>query len=145
MRALTIHEPYASLIILGYKIFETRSWLTHVRGEVAIHASKRPMDAEGIRLAEKYGIIPQYGKVLGVVDFVECWKYYPMYPVRFPTYHKVLVPSDGDEKKMIRTPITEFEMGDFSEGRYAWEFHVKEKFANPVPAKGQQGFWKWVA
>ena len=38
MRVLTLHQPWASLVAVGAKCFETRSWRTHYRGELAIHA-----------------------------------------------------------------------------------------------------------
>lgn len=40
MKVLTIRQPWASLIILGYKRFEFRSWKTSYRGDLLIHAGK---------------------------------------------------------------------------------------------------------
>ncbi len=39
MKVLSIRQPWASLIVNGYKIFEFRSWNTKFRGEFLIHAS----------------------------------------------------------------------------------------------------------
>lgn len=40
---LTLHQPWATLIALGVKTIETRSWSTKYRGPIAIHAgTKRP-------------------------------------------------------------------------------------------------------
>lgn len=44
MKALTLCQPWASLIAWGEKQYETRSWSTDYRGLLAIHASKRPSD-----------------------------------------------------------------------------------------------------
>jgi hypothetical protein len=41
MKALTLWQPWASLIALGAKTIETRSWSTKYRGPLAIHAAKR--------------------------------------------------------------------------------------------------------
>jgi hypothetical protein len=38
---LTLHQPWASLIALGVKTIETRSWSTKYRGPLAIHAGKK--------------------------------------------------------------------------------------------------------
>lgn len=38
VRALTVRQPWASLIALGTKRIETRSWSTRYRGPLAIHA-----------------------------------------------------------------------------------------------------------
>ena len=40
MKALTIRQPWASLIAAGVKTIETRSWRTSYRGPLAIHAGK---------------------------------------------------------------------------------------------------------
>jgi hypothetical protein len=41
MKALSLHQPWASLIGLGVKTIETRSWSTKYRGPLAVHASLR--------------------------------------------------------------------------------------------------------
>lgn len=40
MKAITILQPYAALIVAGAKIYETRSWDTPYRGKIAIHTGK---------------------------------------------------------------------------------------------------------
>ena len=40
MKAITILQPYASLIVAGHKKYETRSWDTPYRGKIAIHSGK---------------------------------------------------------------------------------------------------------
>ena len=46
-KALTLWQPWASLIALGVKTAETRSWATDYRGPLAIHAAaRRPLDHE---------------------------------------------------------------------------------------------------
>lgn len=40
MKALTLYQPWASLIALGVKTVETRPWATKYRGPLAIHAGK---------------------------------------------------------------------------------------------------------
>ncbi len=42
MKALSLRQPWASLIADGHKTIETRTWRTHYRGPLAIHASTRP-------------------------------------------------------------------------------------------------------
>lgn len=41
MKALTLWQPWASLIAVGAKTIETRSWPTKHRGRIAIHAAQR--------------------------------------------------------------------------------------------------------
>ena len=40
MKVISIKQPWASLIVAGYKKFEFRTWKTNYRGEILIHASK---------------------------------------------------------------------------------------------------------
>jgi hypothetical protein len=40
MKALSIRQPWAWLIVNGYKDIENRSWPTRYRGDVLVHASK---------------------------------------------------------------------------------------------------------
>ena len=40
MKALTLTQPWASLVAIGAKRIETRSWSTPYRGLLAIHAAK---------------------------------------------------------------------------------------------------------
>jgi len=41
IKALTLWQPWASLIALGIKFIETRSWSTKYRGPLAIHAGMK--------------------------------------------------------------------------------------------------------
>jgi hypothetical protein len=51
VKVLTLHQPWASLVALGVKTIETRSWSTSYRGPLAIHAGRRwepvVLDPEG--------------------------------------------------------------------------------------------------
>jgi hypothetical protein len=80
-RAVSIRQPWAWLIVNGYKDIENRSWRTRYRGRILIHAgvSTRELKEhvlEGIR--RRYGIrLPsEYdrGGIVGVVDIVDCLK-----------------------------------------------------------------------
>lgn len=46
--ALSIQQPWAWLLVNGFKPVENRSWPTKVRGRIAIHAGKK-FDYEGYR------------------------------------------------------------------------------------------------
>jgi hypothetical protein len=45
-KALSVQQPWAWLIVNGYKPVENRDWPTNVRGEIAIHAGKT-FDTDG--------------------------------------------------------------------------------------------------
>jgi hypothetical protein len=46
MKALSIRQPWAWLIVKGYKDIENRTWATKLRGRVFVHASKGMTRAE---------------------------------------------------------------------------------------------------
>ncbi len=48
MKALSLKQPYAELILEGKKKIELRKWNTKFRGEFFIHASKNP-DKESMK------------------------------------------------------------------------------------------------
>lgn len=70
MKALTIIQPWATLIASGHKMNETRSWKTNYRGEVLIHAGKNPKRkaarsrATTMNKSEKYSEIILLGQML---------------------------------------------------------------------------------
>ena len=71
MRALSVRQPWAEQILSGEKDVENRSYLTHHRGPLLIHASKT-MD---VRDVEAAGLRPEAlatGALIGVVHVVDC-------------------------------------------------------------------------
>lgn len=44
MKALSIKEPWAGMILAGLKHIETRTWSTNYRGDLLLCASKKPKD-----------------------------------------------------------------------------------------------------
>ncbi|ETT32155.1 ASCH domain-containing protein [Paenibacillus sp. FSL R5-808] len=139
MKAITIIQPWATLIALGEKQFETRSWFTKHRGELAIHAGKK-IDREAC-LAEpirstlaRYGYtadnLPN-GAVVAVVVMKDCLQ-------------SVDTWTDGyllENGSYVYPP--EYEFGDFTPGRYGWQLSNVRPLPEPIPAKGQQGLWNW--
>lgn len=48
MKALTVRQPHAQLIVMGVKTIETRSWKTDFRGPLVIHAGATPPKTQDI-------------------------------------------------------------------------------------------------
>ena len=130
IKAITIWQPFASLIMCGSKNFETRTWTTNYRGPLAIHSAKRwrKEQRNWTRSLHNIGHLDRTqetiarGCILGVCELVEVW----------PGEHPAL-----DAMK------SEYEdrFGDFSPGGYAWELEEVERFDEPIPYRGQQGLW----
>ncbi len=79
MKALSIRQPWAWLIVHGYKDVENRTWSTKFRGRVQVHAGKIPdpgwfpqlaleVEAGGIALPDQ----PSLGALVGEVDIIDC-------------------------------------------------------------------------
>jgi hypothetical protein len=70
VRAITIRQPWAELIVRGEKDVENRSWRTHHRGPLLIHAGGR---AHREAYAE-HGVPDdaQRGALIGIVEVVDC-------------------------------------------------------------------------
>lgn len=90
MKAITIKQPWASLIVESGKDIENRTWPTHYRGPVLIHASKKLDDWEcyaANALIEFKGITMQLekwsdtnlplGGIIGVAEIVDCVTSHP--------------------------------------------------------------------
>lgn len=139
MKAITIKQPWATLIVLGEKKFETRSWQTKHRGPLAIHAGKS-IDKESCeyppikQALQRHGILDYKdlptGVVVATTELVDCHS----------------IPCDetpeGIEfgKKLTGDEVY---FGYFDTGRFAWELANLHVLPEPVPAKGKLSLWNW--
>jgi hypothetical protein len=69
LRALSIRQPWASLILSGAKRIENRSRPTHFRGRVFIHASLSQADREFFSAG--FDTLPR-GAIIGSVEIIDC-------------------------------------------------------------------------
>ncbi|RXZ84609.1 ASCH domain-containing protein [Paenibacillaceae bacterium] len=139
MKAITIHQPHATLAALGLKGFETRSWATKYRGPLAIHAGKQ-IDREACEREPIKSALAEYGytadnlptgAIIATAELSDCLK-------SIDTW------TDGYElegRRLVYSP--EYEFGDFTPGRYAWELTDVQQLPDTIPAKGQQRIWNW--
>lgn len=140
MKAITIWQPWAELIVMGYKLNETRSWATTYTGPIAIHAAKyRKLPHEVYaEIAAAIGITPD--------GYRGSWLYYLEHGVPAESFGAVL--GTATLGKALPTTLRaatprEKALGDFTPGRYAWPLYDVARFDKPIPAKGKQGLWTW--
>ena len=74
MKALSIKQPRADLIIRGLKDVENRTWSTTYRGPMLVHAGLGLMPGPAIRLFYGAGHQWELGGVIGIVDLVDVLK-----------------------------------------------------------------------
>jgi len=159
--AITLWEPWATLIAIGAKKFETRSWAppAELKGKrLAIHAAKRWTSRQK-EWAERFAALPgqedlfaeelqkwryqqvrwkppTLGHVLCTVTLAAWWTVWPESELWNDTLERVRPASIRDAQ------LAEFAFGDFRRGRFAWELTRCVKTAQ-TPASGQQGIWIW--
>ena len=145
MKAISLWEPWASLIRTGAKTWETRSWPTSYRGELLICAAKgglskadllyylclwefqgglaplvgKPLDLSGHSWPGVQIDNLNFGKAVAIVNLTDCW--------RTDDLHLAEIGTDNP-------------FGDFSLGRCAWKLELIEPI-EPFPVRGRQGFF----
>lgn len=135
VRTISLWQPWATLIALGHKRYETRSWGTAHRGLVAIHAAKRPLGADERHLLrelrEEHGIhlrpreLP-FGAVVAVGQLATCRQ-------MTPELCAEIFAADGPE----------FDVGGWEPGRWAWEIDQVQVLEVPVLLRGQKALFPW--
>lgn len=131
MRFLTLLQPWASLMAIGAKTIETRSWATTYRGVVGIGASqgRDELDwcAEGpfrsaLREAGIFGPADlPFGAILALGKLVDCRR------------------TEVVEPKLLGKP--EHAFGNYTAGRWAWLFRDVTRLPEPIPWRGRLGLW----
>lgn len=134
MKAISLLQPWASLVAVGAKRIETRSWPAKYRGPLAIHASKGfPKEAQELCLQEPFSSALING---GYND-----------PLELPLGSVIVICRlDGVWKieKESWIPVDQVPYGDFTPGRYAWDLIEVDKLSEPIPATGMLGLWEWI-
>lgn len=167
MKTLTLTQPWATLVAIGVKRIETRSWRTDYRGPLAIHAAQgmpkqakacceradfhNRLDAAGFG-ARDGSDLPR-GAVVAVCILQDV---VPITGMDEAGHLKFVCPDIGGgltlyefgrggwEPATIEEDVTSDKpFGDFAEGRFAWLLDGVAPLAEPVPAKGALGLWEW--
>lgn len=135
MEAITLYQPWAWLVEMGLKQYETRSWVPHQywRGRLAIHASKR-------WTREEQGYLERF-----IQEFPDVCRGLP----KLLPLGAVLCIAELEavyQVEAMRDYISPQEraFGNYADGRFAWKLRVVEVFDAPIPARGNQGLWQWV-
>jgi len=127
-KCLTVHQPFASLIIHGIKDVENRSRRIHYRGPLLIHAGKQ-WSTDGfdklleyanndtrkwdLRLIQTLCHAKAWrGAIIGQVELVGC-----------------IWPSDS-------------EWAELAGGMWHWLLENPQSFDEPIPMRGRQGLWQ---
>ena len=142
MKAITVKQPWASLIVEGIKDIENRTWKTNFRGRVLVHAGMAKTSGlmarylsydQHIEFRKKVGysgldFLEPLGCIIGSVEIVDCVINHPSILAEKTinkTYWK-----DGKNYIEKVKPI------------YNWVLSNPIKFKKPISAKGKLSFWE---
>ena len=132
-KVISLLQPWASLVVIGAKTIETRSWTTAYRGPLMIHASK---GKSGVAIAslpvfrkyiQDFSVLP-FGAIIGEVVLTDV--------VRIS---ELLMPPELLDKLTLE----ERAFGDYYAGRYAWLLKDAITYEEPIPATGRLGLWEF--
>lgn len=139
LRAISLTQPWASLVAIGAKNYETRSWSTPYRGLLAIAAAKgfprackelceKTPFVGTLRAADVHwpDILAARGHIIAVAELVGCQR-----TLGWPPFNISSVVPAANER----------DFGDYTPGRFAWGLANVRRLEQPVPAKGALGLW----
>jgi hypothetical protein len=135
VKALSGRQPWAGLITIGAKQYETRSRRSHYRSPIAIHAWKKLGSQE--RDFCHHPLVSAAYRSAGVID--------PEAELRLgvviATARLVAVHRTEDLRERLSPEERAF--GFYNDGRFARELAEVTPLDRPVPAAGMLGLWEW--
>lgn len=156
MKAISLWQPWASLVAIGAKRFETRSWAPPkglLGQRIAIHSAKAPKSVtlrhvsrevkhemgeafyrSDLSMSELAGGLPR-GAIVCTAELAAFWPITPQSDGR-----TTLSPDfNGDLSRLVLfTPDC---FGDYSPSRWIWALNYVRRLEIPIPFKGRQGFF----
>src|SRR5262249_36912287 len=111
MKALTVRQPWAALIISGRKRIENRTWRTSYRGPLLIHAGISRADLGALGRADPRDADLDFGALIGVAHLVDV------------------------------VPLAAVRSWPFAEGPWCWILRNPRPLARPIPMRGQLFLW----
>lgn len=115
MKALTICQPYAELILRGDKPVENRAWRSGYRGPLLIHAGKSRawLDTWPEQMPDLVR-----GAIVGMASVIDCGR---------PDYVRATFPIIADNEHVI--------------GPWCIVLDAPRRLVEPIPYRGQQGLF----
>ena len=123
MKALTIKQPWASLIVNGIKEYEFRSWKTKYRGKIYIRAGLST-NKSYLKYYEKYNLEYLNGAIIGEAEITDC----------------ILIEEKFSKELNNKNSLV---YGNNHNGEYAWKLINVKKYDEPIYIKGKLGLWNY--
>jgi hypothetical protein len=118
VKAISVCQPWAWLIVAGDKPIENRTWFTRYRGFILIHAgkSRSHMTKSGLDAAFLTDAAPllAFGAIIGMCEVVDCVH------ITHPRIRGMA----------------------YAEGPWCWLLKNRVHFGKPIPWRGQPGIFE---
>lgn len=141
--ALTLTQPWATLVAIQAKVIETRDWSTRHRGPLAIHAAKGfPSEARRLVYEEPFRSVL---REIGIESFEQLPTASIVAVATLEKCYRFTAESMFDIEQMSkrgRLPRHEYAFGDHHEGRFGFMLTNIVALTTPVPARGMQLLWR---
>jgi hypothetical protein len=138
--ALTLTDPWGTLVAMGAKRYETRLWNTHYRGPLAIHVSGT-LTGEGRWKCDELSVAE-------VLEAAGCtYDLRRRIPWELPLRKVVAIAwleEIHDILHGFQVDARERSFGNYGFGRFAWEFSAVYRLQQPLVARGNRLIWKWT-
>lgn len=123
MKAITLKQPWASLVAYGIKKYEFRTWKTNYRGKLLIHAGAG-IDKDEMKKYVDLGIDFPKSKIIAIVDLVDC----------------CLLDDELNKKIILENNIA---YGNKIRTGYAWKLDNVKMINIAKKINGQLGLWNY--
>ena len=125
MKVLTLKQPWATLVVEGYKEYEFRTWKTKYRGDFLVHAGLG-VDREALKRFEYLNLYYPKGCIIGKVTLTDC----------------LLV--DDNLKEELKRKNENVYLGAINKETSEYAFKLENvKKIEPIYVKGKLGFWEY--
>ena len=126
MKVITIKEPWATLIVEGYKEYEFRVWKTNYRGDILIHAGKS-YDEDNLARFKDKNLTYSPGKIIAKAKITDC----------------VLVDEEFAKKMLEKDPVVYSNLKRKREKKlYGFKIENVEKI-DPIEVNGKLSLWEY--
>ena len=119
IKTISVRQPWANLIVWGLKTVEIRTWSTHYRGKLLIHASKT-IDEIGVK---RFPMDDQsLGALVGEVELLD------VKPFTIEMWSELA--------------DSHLDIGSYVPGLFAWFISDPVPFEKPIPCSGMPGLFE---
>lgn len=120
MKTLSFHQPWAELILQGRKTIDLRTWRTHYRGRIAIHAGQKANHEACIAYGLNADRLPR-GALVGTVEIVD------------------IEPLDQEGFERLREQhLAVKDYPEYPAALFGWRLAGAQRLPAPVPMPGRR-------